>query len=236
MSEEESSKDFICMLVGLAAAIISTAGVFAINYFWHSMKEVEKKIQKSSTSDEDDGNKVLKFKPLPKQSSIRNNQKPNVNDDKHSQGFSMIPKSSRKNARDSPISMMQSLSGNQAASSASAQKEKEVEATLDIRKGVDGRKDLVNLNIIVDPESKDPLNIHVEAKVDEKTMDVQGRAETEAEGTVKIEGQMENSGIKDQKEMNLNLKRDSSDSDEMNLNAVISQRKKVMKKSKNFKK
>ena len=73
----------------------------------------------------------------------------------------MIPKSSMRNARVSPISKMQSLSGNQAASSASAQKEKEVEATLDIRKGVDGRKDLVNLDIIVDQESEDPLNIHI---------------------------------------------------------------------------
>ena len=72
---------------------------------------------------------------------------------------------------------------------------KDVDVTFDIRKAEDNSNNFdVQLGIISDPESKDPMKIQVDATFDKEmnVANVQGKAKSEAEGSVKIEGQLEN--------------------------------------------
>ena len=89
---------------------------------------------------------------------------------------------------------------------------KEVEVSLDINKSNDNDKNLdVQMEIVVDPESKEPLNIHVDGKVDEEMnlANISGKAKSKAGGSVKIEGQLENDKTK--KIINLDTKKAKTD-------------------------
>ena len=93
---------------------------------------------------------------------------------------------------------------------------KAAEVTLDIRKIKDTEKFDVALDIIVDPDSSKPLNAKVYAQVDKDTMDVCGKAQSEADGFVRIEGQARGKNY-EKKAMNLktNIKNKSGESQKM---------------------
>ena len=87
---------------------------------------------------------------------------------------------------------------------------KEVDVALNIRKAEDNTNNYdVQMDIVADPESSDPMVIQVDATFD-KEMNVANvnATRSEAEGSVKIEGQLEN----DRKTITLDPKKKDSSS------------------------
>ena len=182
----EIGQDFFCLVVGIMVAVFSTAGVYTIKFLW-DRKEIYFRQQRPA----DQTQKTLKFQTLPSVSTPTSEQ----DQDKKNLRASM-----------SPFSLAQHYQASK--SGASDSRPREVEVTLDIKKGKDtDQKFDVDLRIIVDPDSDEPLNVKVDAQVDRDTMSVLGKAYSEADGSVNIEGQAEN----DKKKINLRTKGKNKD-------------------------
>ena len=164
----EIGRDFFCLVVGIMVAVFSTAGVYTIKFLWDRK---ESYFAKQRPADQTQA--TLKFQTLPSVSTLTSKQG-----------------QEKKNLRSimSPALPLASKS----ISGASDSRPREVEVTLDIRKRKNADQNFdVDLRIIVDPDSDEPLNVKVDAQVDRDTMSVLGKAYSEADGSVKIEGQAE---------------------------------------------
>ena len=196
MSGKKISQDLACLIFGIFAAIVSGVGIYTVNYIRNRMdssskiNEVKKKLQTAQPkSKQEDG--MLDRNP-------RNMQ-----------------------ATASPFSLVQlhptssstkSISKAMVSDNWKLPRTKEVEVSLNISKSNDNDKKLdVQMDVVVDPESKEPLNVHVEGKVDKdmNLANISGKAKSKAGGSVKIEGQLENDKTK--KIINLDTKNSQTD-------------------------
>ena len=189
------NQDFICLFFGFLAAFLSYSVLFTFKYLRENIDSSKVKDIK------------LKLQKPPSFANKEENSKQEI-----------------LKAGVSPFSVVQlhSESSNTSTSSALDSRPKEVEVKLAIAKTQDNDKNFdVSLEVVVDPESKEPLNVTVDALVDkdEESMNVIGKANSKAEGSVKIEGQFENDRKKMNLEVNSNrngpLHVNSSDSDRM---------------------
>ena len=177
------SGDFFCLVIGIMAVAFSIAGGYTINFLWKRKESgfhfnKKQKPQSSATSDKALNN--LKFQALPKISeTISNSNQDDQDQDKKNLRASMIQ---------SPSSLVRNFNAIKSTSGTPDLRPKEAVVTLDIRQIKDTDKFDVALDIIVDPDSSKPLNVKVDAQVDKDTMDVRGKAQSKAEGRVKIEG------------------------------------------------
>ena len=181
MSKEEMGQDLICLFFGLMAAFFSGVGIYTINFVSNRWKSTSPKITDVR-------------KKLQKPSDQSNSKQDLV-----------------MRAGVSPFNFVQLHSDPKESTSEmmSSDGPKEVDVTLDIRKSADNTNNFdVQLGIIADPESKDPMKIQVDATFDKEmnVANVQGKAKSDAEGSVKIEGQLENR----RKIITLDPKKDSS--------------------------
>ena len=189
------NQDFICLFFGFLAAFLSYSVLFTFKYLRENMDSSKVKDNK------------LKLQKPPSFANKEKNSKQEI-----------------LKTGVSPFSVVQlhSESSNTSTSSALDSRPKEVEVNLAIAKTQDNDKNFdVSLEVVVDPESKEPLNVTVDALVDkdEESMNVIGKANSKAEGSVKIEGQFENARKKMNLDVNSNrngpLHVNSSDSDRM---------------------
>ena len=196
MSGKEISQDLTCLIFGILAAIVSGVGIFTVNYIWNrkdsssKINEVKKKLKTAQpNSKQEDG--MLEGN----QQNMRATASP----------FSLVqlhPTSS----------LSKSVSKAMVSDNWKLPRTKEVEVSLDISKSNDKDKKLdVQMGIVVDPESKEPLNIQVDGTVDKEMSlaNISGKAKSKAGGSVKIEGQLEND--KTRKIINLDTKKTKSD-------------------------
>ena len=196
MSGKEISQDLACLIFGIFAAIGSCVGIYTVNYIWNRMdssskiNEVKKKLQTAQpNSKQEDG--MLDGNPR----NMRATASP----------FSLVqlhPTSSST----------KSISKAMVSDNWKLPRTKEVEVSLNISKSNDNDKKLdVQMDVVVDPESKEPLNIHVDGKVDKdmNLANISGKAKSKAGGSVKIEGQLENDKTK--KIINLDTKNAQTD-------------------------
>ena len=151
--------------------------------------------------------KTLKFQALP---TISKSTSPSKQDQGKKKLWASL----------SPSSLFQNYQANKSNSGTLNSGPKEVEVTLDIRrKGKDTDQNFdFDLGIVVDPDSKKPMDVKVKAQIDKDTMKVNGKAYSEAEGSVKIKGQVENvNGERKEKGINLrtNVKNKSGESQKM---------------------
>ena len=194
------SGDYLCLVVGIMAVVFSIAGGYAIKVLRNRKERrdfhFDKKQKPHSSVTSDKTQKTLKFQALPSLSSKQ------VQD--------------KKNHRESMSSPVQNFNAIKSTSGMPDSGPKEAEVTLDIRKIKDTEKFDVALDIIVDPDSSKPLNAKVYAQVDKDTMDVCGKAQSEADGFVRIEGQARGKNY-EKKAMNLktNIKNMSGESHKM---------------------
>ena len=194
------SGDYFCLVVGIMAVVFSIAGGYTIKVLRNRKERrdfhFDKKQKPHSSVTSDKTQKTLKFQALPSLSSKQ------VQD--------------KKNQRESISSPVQNFNAIKSTSGMPDSGPKEAEVTLDIRKIKDTEKFDVALDIIVDPDSSKPLNAKVYAQVDKDTMDVCGKAQSEADGFVRIEGQARGKNY-DKKAMNLktNIKNKSGESQKM---------------------
>ena len=200
------SGDFFCLVIGIMAVAFSIAGGYTINFLWNRKESgfhFNKKLkpQGSATSD-----KALKFQALPKISETMSTSKQDQ-DMKNLMRARMIQ---------SPSSPVQNFNANKSTSGIPDLRPKEAVVNLEIRQIKDTEQFDVALDIIVDPDSSKPLNVKVDAQVDKDSMDVRGKAQSEAEGRVKIEGRARGKSFK-MKEMNLktNVKNKTGESQKM---------------------
>ena len=186
--DEEISQDLTCLFFGIFVAVFSTAVVYAVRYI------------RSRNSKISEVKNKLKFKsPLPKSNS------------KEKHGM-MLENQQRMRASASPFSLVQLHNQSKIPESDGNWKSpvsKEVEVNLDIRKSNSANKSFdVQMGIIVDPESKEPLNIQIDGQVDREmnVAQISGKAKSEVGGSVEIEGQLDaNKG-----KMNLDTKKTST--------------------------
>ena len=196
MSGKKISQDLACLIFGIFAAIVSGVGIYTVNYIRNRMdssskiNEVKKKLQTAQpNSKQEDG--MLDGNPR----NMRATASP----------FSLVqlhPTSSST----------KSISKAMVSDNWKLPRTKEVEVSLNISKSNDNDKKLdVQMDIVVDPESKEPLNVHVDGKVDKdmNLANISGKAKSKAGGSVKIEGQLENDKTK--KIINLDTKKAQTD-------------------------
>ena len=199
--KDEIGQDFFCLVIGIITAFISSAGLYTIKFLWDRKDVYFSKRQSSA----DKTRKTLKFQALPSISTSTSLSK--QDQDKKKLRASM-----------SPSSLFQNYQANKSNSGPPISRPKEVEVTLDIKrkgKATDQNFD-VDLGIVVDPDSKKPMDVKVKAQVDKDTMKVNGKAYSEAEGSVKIKGQAENAnGERKEKRINLRTNVKSGESQKM---------------------
>ena len=192
---EKIGQDFFCLVIGIITAFISIVGLYTIKFLWDRKDVYFSKRQ--SSADE--------FQALPSISTSTSLSK--QDQDKKKLRASM-----------SPSSLFQNYQANKSNSGPPISRPKEVEVTLDIKrkgKATDQNFD-VDLGIVVDPDSKKPMDVKVKAQVDKDTMKVNGKAYSEAEGSVKIKGQVENAnGERKEKSINLRTNVKSGESQKM---------------------
>ena len=193
--KDEIGQDFFCLVIGIITAFISIVGLYTIKFLWDRKDVYFSKRQ--SSADE--------FQALPSISTSTSLSK--QDQDKKKLRASM-----------SPSSLFQNYQANKSNSGTPISRPKEVEVTLDIKrkgKATDQNFD-VDLGIVVDPDSKKPMDVKVKAQVDKDTMKVNGKAYSEAEGSVKIKGQVENAnGERKEKSINLRTNVKSGESQKM---------------------
>ena len=195
MSGKEISQDLTCLIFGIIAALLSGVGIYTVNYIRN---------RKDSSSKIDEVKKKLQTaKPNSKQED------------------SMLENPQTLRAGASPFSLVQlhpKSSSEKSTSKANFSdnwklpRSKEVEVTLDIAKSKSKDNNLdVQMGIVVDPESSEPLNIQVDGTVDKdmNLANISGNAKSKAGGSVKIEGQLGNNKTKET--MNLDTKKASTD-------------------------
>ena len=183
MNGTEIGQDLTCLLIGVMAVVITGFGMFTLNYILNrkessKINEVKKKLQTGPSNSKQD---------------------------------EMMENRQRMQATASPFSLVQlhpTSSGTSSTSKAMASdnwklpRSKEVEVSLDVRKSDDNEQNLdVKMGIVVDPESKDPLNIQVDGKVnkDMNMANISGKATSKARGSVQVKGQLKDN----KKQMNL---------------------------------
>ena len=193
MSETEIGQDLTCLLIGVMAAVITGFGMFTLNYILNRKESSKTKINEVK--------KKLQFDPS------------------NSDQAEMLKNRQKMRATASPFSLVQlrpTSSGTSSTSKAMASgnwklpRSKEVEVSLDIRKSDDKEQNLdVNMGIVVDPESKDPLNIQVDGRVtkDMNMANISGKATSKARGSVQVKGQLKNN----KKQINLDTKKTATD-------------------------
>ena len=193
MSETEIGQDLTCLLIGVMAAVITGFGMFTLNYILNRKESSKTKINEVK--------KKLQFDPS------------------NSDQAEMLKNRQKMRATASPFSLVQlrpTSSGTSSTSKAMTSgnwklpRSKEVEVSLDIRKSDDKEQNLdVNMGIVVDPESKDPLNIQVDGKVnkDMNKANISGKATSKARGSVQVKGQLKNN----KKQINLDTKKTATD-------------------------
>ena len=193
MSETEIGQDLTCLLIGVMAAVITGFGMFTLNYILNRKESSKTKINEVK--------KKLQFDPS------------------NSDQAEMLKNRQKMRATASPFSLVQlrpTSSGTSSTSKAMTSgnwklpRSKEVEVSLDIRKSDDKEQNLdVNMGIVVDPESKDPLNIQVDGRVtkDMNMANISGKATSKARGSVQVKGQLKNN----KKQINLDTKKTATD-------------------------
>ena len=193
MSETEIGQDLTCLLIGVMAAVITGFGMFTLNYILNRKESSKTKINEVK--------KKLQFDPS------------------NSDQAEMLKNRQKMRATASPFSLVQlrpTSSGTSSTSKAMTSgnwklpRSKEVEVSLDIRKSDDKEQNLdVKMGIVVDPESKDPLNIQVDGKVnkDMNKANISGKATSKARGSVQVKGQLKNN----KKQINLDTKKTATD-------------------------
>ena len=196
MSGKKISQDLACLIFGIFAAIVSGVGIYTVNYIRNRMdssskiNEVKKKLQTAQPkSKQEDG--MLDRNPRNMQATAS--------------PFSLVQLHPRS-------SSTKSISKAMVSDNWKLPRTKEVEVSLNISKSNDNDKKLdVQMDVVVDPESKEPLNVHVEGKVDKdmNLANISGKAKSKAGGSVKIEGQLENDKTK--KIINLDTKKAQTD-------------------------
>ena len=175
------SQDLICLLVGVTAATVSAVGIYTVKFIRNRWNSKSPKIADVITK---------KLQKPPQQSS--------------KQDLAIAMRSDV-----SPLNSVLLHSDPMMWESTSLEGSKEVDVTLDVRKAEDNTNNFdVQLGIVADPESKDPMKIQVDATFDKemKVAKVKGKAKSKAEGSVKIEGQLENK----RKIITLDPKKDST--------------------------
>ena len=163
MNSEEISQDLICLLVGVTATIVSGVGIYTVKFI----------------------------------SNRWNSKSPNIIDVIRKK-LNKPPQQSKSSKQDlamrsdvSPLNSVLLHSDPIIWESTSLDGSKEVDVTLDIRKAEDNTNNFdVQLGIVADPESEDPMKIQVNATLDKemKVANVRGKAKSKADGSVKIEG------------------------------------------------
>ena len=195
MCGEEISQDLCCLIFGIMVALFSGVGIYTVNFILNKkdsssskIDEVKKKLRTAqSNSKQKDG----MLEEDPQRQQIRASASP----------FSLVqlhPKSTSK----------ASVSDNW-----KLPRSKEVEVTLDIAKSKSNDNNLdVQMGIVVDPESQEPLNIQVDGIIDKEMnqADISGNAKSKAGESVKIEGQLGNK-TKKTMAMDLDTKKGSTD-------------------------
>ena len=134
----------------------------------------------------------------------------------------MLENRQKMQATASPFSMVQLHSTSSGTSSTSKamtsdswklqrDRAKELEVSLDVRKSDDNSQNNldVNMGIVVDPDSKDPLIIEVDGIVDKdmNRANVSGKVTSKSRGSAQVEGQLKNNN----KQMNLDTKKTATD-------------------------
>ena len=181
MNSEEISQDLICLLVGVTATIVSGVGIYTVKFISNRWNSKSPKIV----------DVIRKKLNKPPQQSKSSKQDLAMRSD-------VSPLNSVLLHSDPIIWESSSLDGS-----------KEVDVNLDIRKAEDNSNNFdVQLGIVADPESEDPMKIQVDATFDKEmnVANVRGKAKSKADGSVKIEGQLENK----RKIITLDPKKDST--------------------------
>ena len=192
MSNEEMSQDFICLVVGVTAAIVSGVGIQTVKFIRNRWNSKSPKI-------DDNARKQLQ-KPSQQSNSSKQDLNVRKKQDVGASPFNVVQlHSDPTESKSKSTSEMMLLDG-----------PKEVDVALNIRKAEDNTNNYdVQMDIVADPESSDPMVIQVDATFD-KEMNVANvnATRSEAEGSVKIEGQLEN----DRKTITLDPKKKDSSS------------------------
>ena len=196
MSGTEIGQDLTCLLIGVMASVFSGVGMFTLNYILNRKES-------SSKKKENEGKKKLQSEPS------------------NSKQDEMLENRQKMQATASPFSVVQlhpTSSGTSSTSKAMTSdswklqrdRAKEVEVSLDVRKSDDNSQNLdVNMGIVVDPDSKDPLIIKVDGIVDKdmNRANVSGKVTSKSRGSAQVEGQLKNNN----KQMNLDTKKTATD-------------------------
>ena len=185
------SQDFICLFVGITAAIVSGVGI-------QTVKFIRNRWISKSTKIDDNTRKQLQ-KPSQQSNSSKQDLNVRKKQDVGASPFNLQLHSAQTESKSKSTSEVRSLHG-----------PKEVDVELNIRKAEDNTNNYdVQMDIVADPESNDPMVIQVDATFD-KEMNVANvkATKSEAEGSVKIEGQLEN----DRKTITLDPKKKDSSS------------------------
>ena len=185
MSGTEIGQDLTCLLIGVMASVFSGVGMFTLNYILN---------RKESSSKKKENEDKLQSEPS------------------NSKQDEMLENRQKMQATASPFSGVQlhpTSSGTSSTSKAMTSdraRAKEVEVSLDVRKSDDNSQNLdVNMGIVVDPDSKDPLIIEVDGIVDKdmNRANVSGKVTSKSRGSAQVEGQLKNNN----KQMNLDTKK-----------------------------
>ena len=189
MSGTEIGQDLTCLLIGVMASVFSGVGMFTLNYILNRKES-------SSKKKENEGKKKLQSEPS------------------NSKQDEMLENREKMQATASPSTSSGTSSTSKAMTSDSWKlqraRAKEVEVSLDVRKSDDNSQNLdVNMGIVVDPDSKDPLIIEVDGIVDKdmNRANVSGKVTSKSRGSAQVEGQLKNNN----KQMNLDTKKTATD-------------------------
>ena len=90
----------------------------------------------------------------------------------------------------------------------------------------------IDYDMIVDPNSKQPMEVHTHAEVDEDKMNVIGTAEAEGAGYADVEGTIQHKGAKDQDDFRLDVTNKNEDKKEISLQATLKQKQNKMNEKK----
>ena len=90
----------------------------------------------------------------------------------------------------------------------------------------------IDYNMIIDPDSKQPMEVHTHAEVDEDKMNVIGTAVAEGAGYADVEGTIQHKGAEDQDDFRLDVMEKKEDRKEISLQATIEQKQEQMKQKK----
>merc|ERR1712227_907990 len=85
----------------------------------------------------------------------------------------------------------------------------------------------IDYNMIIDPDSKQPMEVHTRAEVDEDKMNVIGTAVAEGAGYADVEGTIQHKGAEDQDDFRLDVMEKKEDRKEISLQATIERKQEI---------